>query len=437
MSNQEIISIAIVGRPNVGKSTLFNRLIRQKKAIETPIAGTTRDRLYGDFSWRGKKYQLIDTAGLLYHSRDEIEIEAYKSTQIAIEQADIIVFVADFSQGVTDLDLEIAKLLKKRKNVVLAVNKCDSNFDDSKIVPFKRLGIGKIVLISAISGKNTGDFLEIVDEIASALPERKKTVPEKNKAINLSIIGRPNAGKSTLINTIMGEEKMIVSSQPGTTRDAQEFYFNHKGSCINLVDTAGIRRKSKVRIGSIEGYALLRSFRAIREADTVIYLMDASQGIVSIDQNLLGEAEKNGKSIILAINKIDLWGEKTEENMSRFIAKLQQELNFMPWLPVIFISAKDKTNVEKLLDQVVKIENESPKSIPQADLDNLLLEAKEYNNQIKYISQLTYVCSKPVVFKIKTKKNKKPHFSHLRYLENRIRDIYLFRGRPIFIDWLH
>jgi len=436
MSNNDTISIALIGRPNVGKSTLFNRLIKQRKAIETPIAGTTRDRLYGDFIWRGRDYQIIDTAGLLYGNQNEIEAESYKSTQIAIGQADIIVFIVDYRQGVTDIDLEIAKSLRKKDNVILAINKCDSNFDQEKLLPYRRLGIGHSVLVSAISGRNSGDLLDMLEEVAARLPAQNKIFRQDDKkVINLSIIGRPNSGKSTLLNTILGEEKMIVSSEPGTTRDAQEFSFDHGGFRINLVDTAGIRRKSKIKIGSIEGYALLRSFRAIKDADTIIYMIDASEGIVSLDLSLLGEAEQSGRAIILVINKIDLWGEDTETAMARFVAKLQKELNFMPWLPVVFVSAKNSTNVAKLLNQVVKIEQESIATIEQNDLTRLLDDAKERNSQIGYITGLTFACAKPPVFKITTKKNKKPHFSHLRYLENRIRDVYVFRARPLFIDW--
>ena len=434
MIKKQTISIAVVGRPNVGKSTLFNRLIKQRKAIETDVAGTTRDRLYGDFVWRGKQYEIIDTAGLLYQNLDEIESEAQKSTQIAMEQADVILFVVDYKQGVADIDLEIAKTLRRHARAILVVNKCDSEFNEEKLLPYKRLGFGHMALVSAISGRNSGDLLDLIDQVAHDLGGERKTVDRGIKQFSLSFIGRPNAGKSTLLNTIMGEEKMIVSKVAGTTRDSQEFSFDHKGYRINLIDTAGIQRKSRVRIGSIDGYALLRSYRAINDSDILVYILDASEGVVSFDQSLLGKAKDSGKSIVLAVNKIDLWEDK-DRDMAQFIGLLQEELNFMPWLPVVFISAKDKTNVENLLNQTVKVIEEREIEISQSECDQLLREAVELNGQIDYISFLTYERSKPVVFKIKTKKNKKPHFSHLRYLENRIRDHYPLSGSPLYIDW--
>lgn len=435
MSNNKPISVAIVGRPNVGKSTLFNRIIKERRAIETAEAGTTRDRLYGDFSWRGRDYQIIDTAGLLYDKKNEIEIEAQKSTQIAVEESDIILLVVDFREGLTDTDIEIAKTLRRHPKAILVINKCENKFDEELMLPFKRLGFERMILVSAISGRNSGDLLDMIFELSHDLVRDEKHSARSAKEFNLSIIGRPNAGKSTLLNTIIGEEKMIVSSVAGTTRDAQEVRFDHGGYRINIVDTAGIRRKSQVKIGSVEGYALLRSYKSMREADIIVYMLDASSGLVSIDQTILGEAKKTGRSVVLAVNKIDQW-EVVEQEMVKFIAKLQTELNFMPWLPVVFISAKDKTNVNNLLNQCVKIIEQRNVEIAQEDCDAILADAKDRNSQIYYITALRFERSNPIVFKIKTAKNKKPHFSHLRYLENRIRDVYPLSGNPIFIDWL-
>lgn len=434
MSNFKPIPVAIVGRPNVGKSTLFNRIIKERRAIETDEAGTTRDRLYGEYFWRGKNYQIVDTAGILAHGGDEVEAQAQKSTQIAVEEAKIILFVVDFRAGLSDTDMEIAKKLRRHPRVILVVNKSENRFDEEALQPFRRLGFSKMILLSAISGRNSGDLLDMVDELSSGLTE-EKAKDANLKQFDLSIIGRPNAGKSTLLNTIIGEEKMIVSSVAGTTRDAQKISFDHKGYRINLVDTAGIRRKSKVPLGSVEGYALMRSFQAMKNSDMLVYLIDASSGIVSIDQSILGEAKDSGKSIVLAVNKIDLWADP-ETEMAKFIAKLQIELNFMPWLPVVFISAQDKTNVSDLLNQCVKIIEQGSLEISEEECAEILAEAKDRNSQIDYISSLKFERSNPVVFKIRTKRNKKPHFSHLRYLENRIRDVYPLPGNPIFIDWL-
>lgn len=436
MSNNKPISIAIVGRPNVGKSTLFNRIIKERRAIETPEAGTTRDRLYGDFIWRGVNYQLIDTAGMLFGKLGELESAAQESTQIATEEADIIIFVVDFKEGITNIDLEIAKTLRKHPKTILAVNKSDNRFDAEAASPFRRLGIRNIVLVSAISGKNSGDLLDKLHEISRDLIQTPRKSDSSLKEFNLSIIGRPNAGKSTLLNTITGEKKMIVSSVAGTTRDSQEISFDQGGYRINLVDTAGIKRKSKVKLGSPEGYALLRSYKAIRDCDILVYLIDVTEGLVSIDQTILGEAKKRGKSAVLAINKIDEWQDSREKKMAEFISLLQSGLNFMPWVPVVFISAKDNINIGNLLNQCIKAIEQRQAEIGQEECDTILAQAKARNSQINYIKSLHFERPNPIVFKIRTNKNKKPHFSHLRYLENQIRDVYPLPGNPIYIDWL-
>lgn len=439
MSNSKPIIVALVGRPNVGKSTLFNRIIKRRQAIETDEAGTTRDRLYADAAWRGNRYKFVDTAGLLKRPKDIIEEETQESTKIALQEADIILFLVDFRNGVTEDDIQISRSLKKKQNVILVVNKCDSNFDEEKLIPFKRLGIQKMVLTSAISGRNTGDLMDEISSMADSLncqKEENLNYPRQDQddVIAVSFLGRPNAGKSTLLNSIMGEKKMIASSVAGTTRDSQDFEFNYMGQRIIICDTAGIKRKSRVKIGSPDGYALLRSYRAIRDSKLVVYLVDAKDGVVSIDQSILGEVIAQGRSIILAVNKIDTWGEEKEKEMLRSIEKLRSDLNFMPWLPVIYISATEKDNINSLLKQIVSVYRERFTEVEEEECQKILEEAKERNSQIHYIKNISFARNNPAVFKITTKKNKKPHFSHLRYLENRIRERYPFRGSPIYID---
>lgn len=437
MSKSKIIKIAIVGRPNVGKSTLFNRIIKNRKAIETDEAGTTRDRLYGDFFWREKKYQLIDTAGLLHKSSNSLEAEAQESTRIALEEAEIILFVVNYKEGITEQDIKISRLVKRRSEVILVINKCDSNFDEEKLIPFKRLGIARMVLVSAISGRNSGDLLDEINDLSFGIDERLDDGATEEKPTNMvavSLIGRPNAGKSTLLNTLMGGKKMITSEIPGTTRDSQDFEFIHKGNKIIICDTAGIKRKSQVKIGSPDGYALLRSFRAITDSKLVVYLIDAKEGLVSLDQTMLGKVACEGRSVILAVNKIDLWQDK-EKQMLKLITEMQEELNFMPWLPVVFISAENKDNINSLLNQIIIVNKERFTEISDEECEQILREAKERNSQIYYIKSLKFERNNPVVFKILTQKKKKPHFSHLRFLENRIREAVPFRGNPIFIDW--
>ncbi|OQB06430.1 MAG: GTPase Der [bacterium ADurb.Bin212] len=439
MSNSKPIIIAMVGRPNVGKSTLFNRLIKKRQAIETDEAGTTRDRLYADTTWRGRRYKLVDTAGLLKKTNDIIDEETQESTKIALQEADIILFLVNYREGVTEHDIHISRSLKKMQKVILVVNKCDSNFDEEKLTPFKRLGVPKMVLTSAISGRNTGDLMDEIGSMADSIgylneDNSDSSNQDKTDTITVSLLGRPNAGKSTLLNSIMGEKKMIASSVAGTTRDSQDFEFRFMGQRIIICDTAGIKRKSRVKIGSADGYALLRSYRAIRDSEVVVYLVDAKEGVVSVDQSILGEVISQGRSIILAVNKIDTWGEEREREMVRSIEKLRQDLNFMPWLPVIYISATEKDNITSLLKQIISVHKERFTEVNEEDCQNILTEAKERNSQIHYIKSLHFFRNNPAVFKIATKKNKKPHFSHLRYLENRIREAFPFRGCPIYID---
>lgn len=432
MSQTEFPLVAIVGRPNVGKSTLYNRLVGKRVAIESAEPGTTRDRLLSEVSWHGKKFLLVDTAGLV-QPKDEILEASVKAAKMAIETADLILFLVDFKTGLTTEDFQIAKDLRKsNKEIILVVNKCDNKFDDELKNQFRRLGFPEIMLASAISGKNSGDLL---DKITKLIPKVTAITKEKDDEIKLAIIGRPNVGKSTLLNAISGEEKMIVSPTPHTTRDAQDFLIEHKGKKIRIIDTAGMRRRGKVDHDTIESFAYLRSERAIKDSKIVVYMIDTEQGLANLDLNLIGEAIKIGKSVILAVNKFDLWGEELEINMRKMIGLLQNELNFAPWLPVVFISAQDKTHLNNLLNQIIKIDTER-KSIADDDtLQEIFNQAREQYLNIHYFKTLKFEKTNPPVFKLTTYKNKKPHFSDLRYLENKIRDVYPYYGTPIFIDW--
>lgn len=428
--------IAVVGRPNVGKSTLFNRLLGKRKSIESDVAGTTRDRLYGEVVWRGREFTFIDTAGLFSSSEDELVSSSIRAAEVAMSEADMIVMVVDGREGLTNADLEIAKRLRKSdKKVILAVNKVEGQFTKLNINQFKRAGFADIIPVSAISGQNSGDIVDFIYDYFKDFAYTDEDLIANQ--IRLAIIGRPNVGKSTLLNSVIGEEKMIVSQISGTTRDSSDYNFKYKNENILLVDTAGIRRRSKVKKETVESFAFLRSLRAMRESDVVIYMIDAGEGLVSLDLSLLGEAKEMGKSIILAVNKIDNWPEEEKENfMGRQISILQRELNFMPWVPVVFISAKDKTNIINLLNQSIKVYKERFFVPDEKDVNKLFVEAEQSQYQISYIVQMKFEKANPPVFKIWTRKNRKPHFSHLRYLENKIRDAYPYFGTPIFIDWI-
>ena len=425
--------VAIVGRPNVGKSTLFNRLIGKRRAIENKEAKTTRDRLYGEVSWSGQRFNIIDTAGLLKNIEDEISEAAMASVEIAIEEADLIVFLCDITDKVVPVEREIAKKLRRnKKKVVIAVNKCDKKYELKDLIEFKRLGFDNPVAVSAIQGKNSGDLLDLICKKIEKIEEGSAL---DESSIKVSIIGRPNAGKSTLLNSTIGSQKMIVSSVPGTTRDSADFLFKYKGKDITIVDTAGLKRRSKVKYDTPESFAFLRAMSSLKDSKITIYVIDATEKIASLDLKLLGDAAFMGKSVILAINKIDLATEDKETFMSKILGQLQDELNFMPWVPVVFVSAKEKIHITELLTQVLEVHKERNLEIGVVELQAVFKEAISTHPQINYFKTLKFERANPPVFKLKTRRNKKPHFSHLRFLENKIRDNFPYRGTPIFIDW--
>lgn len=426
-------TVVLVGRPNVGKSTLFNRLIGRRRAIETDVPGTTRDRLYGEVTWQDKTFDLVDLAGVEFGSKKEIDQNIQAGVNLAIDQADLIVFVVDWAETSNEHDRRIARTLRKHQDkVILAVNKCDNITRFDVADSFKRLGGFPIVPISAISGKNTGDLLELIVKHLGELPLSKKA--EKLDTIKLSVIGRPNVGKSTLINSIIGEKRLVVSSEAGTTRDTVSVKFFHKGGQIELIDTAGVRRRGKIEKDTIESFSLLRTHDAMKESDVVVVVIDAVEGLVASDTHILGQAKEWGKGIVLAINKIDLWGDKTEENMNNFLFYLQDKLNFVPWLPTVFISAQDDENIKPLLNQVILANKSRETIIPEEELAQILQDAKDSNNQLISLISIRQSKNKPPIFKVVYKGAKPPHYTQIRYLENRIRDIYPMNGSPVFID---
>lgn len=428
--------VAIIGRPNVGKSTLFNRIIGKRKAIETEIAGTTLDRLYGDFSWQSRNFILIDTAGIISHGKDEIMTAALAGVELAIEEADVIIFVVDHTSGIDPKDIDIARTLRKaKKKVVVAVNKCDNADRADRSIEFRRLGFDNIVPVSSISGRNSGDLLDEINKLADNIESSSVPTEDQKVDFSMAIVGRPNAGKSTLLNSIADSPKMIVSSIPGTTRDAEDHVVDFKGKKIKLTDTAGIRRKSKIPHDTIESFALLRALRAVEESDVVVFMVDALEGLVSIDQGILGEAKNLGKSIVIAVNKIDQW-ENAEEEMARFLGILTNSLNFMPWVPVVFISAQDKTNINHLMNQAIRSYENRFLEADNDELRKILDEGKATLPELSYAKELYFERTDPPVFKVKIWKADKLHFSHKRFLENRIRDLYGYEGTPIFIDWI-
>lgn len=439
--------VAIIGRPNVGKSTLFNRLVGRRLAITTDIPGTTRDRLYEIVEWQGQEFTLIDTAGLEFSFDERFKEDIQSQIEVAIEEADLIIFLTDVTTGITDEDqFAISKLRKSKKNSLLVVNKVDNKNIAQNSVEFYKLGLGDPVQISALNGKGTGDLL---DEVAAKLKplkkEQKLTEKTDEDITKIALLGRPNVGKSTLLNTLLGKNRTLVSEVAGTTRDIIESRIPFNDETIAIVDTAGIRRRGKVgkaipgekkETGIIERYSALRSFRAAEEADICVVLIDGIEGITAQDQHIAGFADDAGKGLIIAVNKIDI---ADELNQAIFLQKLKRNFQFVPYAPVVFISAKTGKNTDKLFEIALKIKSAREERIPTPKLNNLLeriiLEhppsgLSKTKPKLKYIAQVDV---NPPTFVIFSSYSEKIHFSYKRFIENELRKAFEFYGTSIKI----
>ncbi|ABO49694.1 small GTP-binding protein [Desulforamulus reducens MI-1] len=422
--------VAIVGRPNVGKSTLFNRIVGARIAIVEDMPGVTRDRLYQDAEWQGREFTLVDTGGLDF-AEDIITAQIRKQAELAIYEADIILFVVDAREGLTAIDEEVGRTLRRAdKPVILVANKVE-HFDKIPYYDFYQLGLGDPVPVSAAEGLNTGDLL---DELVKNLPAQDED-PYPPDTIRIAVIGRPNVGKSSLVNTILGEERVIVSNIPGTTRDAIDSSFEKNGKNYVLVDTAGMRRRKKIDLPT-ERYSVVRALRAVDRCDVALMVFDATEGIAEQDKRIVGYAHEKGKAIILIINKWDLI-EKDDKTMNRFEKKIREELAFLDYVPTLYISALTKQRVPKVLETVDFVAEEASKRVATADLNNLIREATQHNpppadkhRRLK-IFYATQGGVKPPTFILFVNEPEIMHFSYQRYLENKIRDTYGFKGTPI------
>lgn len=434
-------TIAIVGRPNVGKSTLFNRLINDKKAIISDQAGTTRDRISQKFTCNDYETILVDTGGLEYGKKENIEADVQSQAHVAIEDATLILFVVDMTQELTVDDFTAANILRKsRKPVILIGNKCDNVEIENNVYNIYELGFDTPVKISSIHKLG---IEELKHQIEKNLKELKVKKPGKNKKkqsiTNICILGKPNAGKSSLVNSLFGTEKVIVSDIPGTTRDSidTEITFNEKK--YNLIDTAGLRRRGKIERG-IEKFSSLRCITSIERSDVVVLLIDGNKGITSQDCHIAEFALNAEKGLILAINKVDLF-EKGEELRNLLITKLRRRFAFVPWAPILFVSAKNHLNVDKIFDLTEEIIQERVKRIPTPELNNFFkkitfkhLPASANIRKPKYL-YATQADINPPRFVLFFKNSKNLHFSYPRYLENEIRKEYGFTGTPIALKF--
>jgi len=464
MSKQKPI-VALVGRPNVGKSTLFNRLIGQRKAIVEDLAGTTRDRLYGDADWGGRDFIVIDTGGLEFEApvQDSETVaqasnkpilsgktgnragfkagsasgyflpEIRQQVAIAIEEAEVIVFLVDGETGLTNTDEDVAKLLRRtQKPVILAVNKADNRQRRSEAVEFYALGLGEPFPISALHGIGTGDLL---DTLVENLPYSDEAV-EEDESIKIAILGRPNVGKSSLLNRLLGEERVIVSDIAGTTRDAIDMPIMYEGLELTLIDTAGIRRRGKIEPG-VEKHSFLRTIKAVSRADVCLLLVDAQQPTVAQDAHIASQILSENKSAVVVVNKWDTISEKDGNTINFYTKEISQHLKFMDYVPFIFISAKTGQRVNKVLELALQVQEQRLRRIPTGELNRLLRAAvaqhppKGGNRHRLKFFYLTQAAVNPPTFVFFVNNRTLVHFTYQRYLENKIRAEYQFLGTPL------
>lgn len=423
--------VAIVGRPNVGKSTLFNRITGGRVAIVEDIPGVTRDRLYRDAEWRGRHFTLVDTGGIASRQDDPLVARVRSQAEQALKEADVIIFLVDSRTGITADDEEIAGLLRRSgRPVILVTNKVEDFTDPSVTNEFYRLGLGDPLPISAAHGLNTGDLL---DRVVELLPV--SSVSEAGDALKVAVVGRPNVGKSSLVNRLLGEERVIVSDLPGTTRDAIDTYIRRGEREYILIDTAGMRRKSRITIPT-ERYSVLRALRAVERADIVLVILDATEGVTEQDKKIAGYGHEKGKGAIIIINKWDLVP-KDERTMDHFREAVRQELSFMPYAPVLFISALTGQRVDRVLTTLDAVGEAASKRVATGILNNVVREAvlltpppSVRGREIK-IYYATQVKVKPPTFVFFTNRPEEVHFSYQRYLENQLRQAFGFEGTPI------
>ena len=427
--------VAIVGRPNVGKSTLFNRFTKSRRAIVNEEAGTTRDRQYGLCEWCGKDFSIVDTGGWVVNSDDVFEEEINRQVAIAIDEADVILFVVDVLSGITDLDLHVAKILRaSKKNIVLVVNKVDTFDLQYQAAEFYSLGLGDPFIFSAVNGLGSG---ELLDHLVTFLPDNDALLEENLP--RFAVVGRPNAGKSSIINAFIGEDRHIVTDIAGTTRDSIYARYNKFGMDFYLVDTAGIRKKAKVN-EDIEYYSVIRAIRAIENADVCILMIDATRGIESQDLNIFSLIQKNRKGLVVCVNKWDLVESKTSKDIKRYETAIRERLAPFTDFPIIFTSAISKQRIFKVVETAMEVYQNKKRKISTAKLNEFFLPLIEnypppaYKGKyikIKYVSQLPDTQVPTFVFFANLPQYIKQPY--MRFLENKLRENWEFTGTPILL----
>ncbi len=427
--------IAIIGRPNVGKSTLFNRLVGYRNAIVDDTPGVTRDRHYAEADWAGKSYTLIDTGGYIPKAKDIIEKAIREQAQIAIEEADSVIFVCDAKEGVTPFDLEIADILRKsNKKILLLVNKVDSDHIELQVPQFYKLGLGDPFSISALQGRKIGDMLDL---ITSEIPKHEKI--EKEERLKLAVVGKPNVGKSSFVNALLGVDRNIVTPIPGTTRDPIDSILTRYGEEILIIDTAGLRRRSKIN-ENIEFYSTLRTIKSIERGDITLLLVDAQQGMDKQDLHIVEKIAVRKRGFIICVNKWDLI-EKDDKTAKAFEKSLKELLRLYDYAPIVFISALTKQRIYKVIDMAKIIFEEQKKRITTSKLNDTLLDIIKRNppssstgKEIK-IKHVIQVKTNPPVFSFFANEPKLIQLNYIRFLENQIRDHFGFTGVPLTLNF--
>jgi GTP-binding protein len=443
--------VALVGRPNVGKSTLFNRLVGERLAIVDDTPGTTRDRMFGEAEWNGRSFNIVDTGGIdpTYGGRTPLSIgsadfiqDIRRQAQVAIQEADAILFITEGESGVTEPDREVAEILRRSQKrmsdgkylppIFVVVNKCENRERRDQVAEFYELGLGEPFPVSALHGTGTGDML---DALVESLPPKIET--ETDESIKIALVGKPNSGKSSLLNKLVGEERVIVSPIPGTTRDSIDTRMTYEGLEITLIDTAGIRRRGRIEQG-VEQYSVLRTFKSIERADVAVLMIDATTGITSQDAHIAGFILEEWKSCVVLVNKWDAI-EKDKDTMEQFTARIQNELNFMDYVPILFISCKTGQRVDQVLPMALRVQEERLARLTTSTINEIIHKAQDAHPHPTHAGRAlrmyygTQVRSDPPTFMIYVNDPKLMHFSYLRYLENQIRAEYGFVGTPIRI----
>lgn len=428
--------VTIVGRPNVGKSTLFNKLAGKRIAITEDTPGVTRDRIYAECEWLDKYFTLIDTGGIEPKSTDTIFVQMRRQAEIAIDMANVIIFMVDGKEGLSSADYEVAQMLRKsKKEIILVCNKIDKFVNEDNIYEFYNLGLGDPISISSAEALGLGDLLDI---IISKFSETDDTEKDDN-VTKIAVIGKPNAGKSSLINRIVGAERVIVSDIPGTTRDAIDTDFEKDDKKYTLIDTAGIRKKSKIS-ENIERYSVIRSYTAVERADVCLLVIDAVDGVTEQDTRIAGYAHENGKGMIIIINKWDLL-DKDNNSFNKYVEEVRTKLAYLPYAPILTISALTGQRTNKVLETIDEVMNYRNLRISTGVLNDIITDAVLMNQprsvkgkalKIKYATQVSVAPPKFVVF---CNDSTLVHFSYIRYLENKIRENYEYKGNPVIIEF--